>query len=119
MPWALRHTGNGRVLMRIALLFVLLAIVITEAFNSAGYFLIAAALLMWVLFGGLGAPGLQTHIAHLSPTRRGLLMELAGNSMNLGVAGAPVLAASVYPFEGLCCINRFRDSLCESSMIAG
>ncbi|MFC6761415.1 MFS transporter [Sulfitobacter porphyrae] len=98
MPWALRHTGNGRVLMRIALLFVLLAIVITYAFNSAGYFLTGAALLTWALFGGLGAPGLQTHIAQLSPTRRGMLMALAGSSMNLGVAGASALAATVYPF---------------------
>jgi predicted MFS family arabinose efflux permease len=40
---------------------------------------------------------LQTHIAQLSPSRRGALMALAGSAMNLGVAGASAIVAGVYP----------------------
>ncbi|MFV0335074.1 MAG: MFS transporter [Tropicimonas sp.] len=52
---------------------------------------------VWAVSGGMGAPGLQTHIAQLSPARRGALMALAGSCMNLGIAGASALAASVFP----------------------
>lgn len=97
MPWALSRAGSGRALMRIALAFVLAAIVVTFAFDALGPVPIGLALVVWAVLGGMGAPGLQTHIAQLSPTRRGALMALAGSSMNLGLAGASALAATVYP----------------------
>lgn len=97
MPMALARIGSGRALMRIALVFVLAAIVVTYAFDGIAPVLAMSALAIWAVFGGIGAPGLQTHIAQLSPSRRGTLMALAGSSMNLGVAGATALAASVYP----------------------
>ena len=97
MPVALRRIGSGRALMRIALIFVLLAIVATYASNTLGPVPILLALAIWAVLGGIGAPGLQTHIAQLSPSRRGALMALAGSSMNLGVADASALAAGVYP----------------------
>lgn len=97
MPTALARVGSGRALMRIALVFVLAAIVVTYVFDGLVPALVLLALAIWAVLGGIGAPGLQTHIAQLSPSRRGTLMALAGSSMNLGVAGATALAASVYP----------------------
>lgn len=97
MPMALARIGSGRALMRIALVFVLAAIAVTFVFDTLAPALVLLALAIWAVLGGMGAPGLQTHIAQLSPTRRGALMALAGSSMNLGVAGATALASSVYP----------------------
>ncbi|GAA2890948.1 putative MFS family arabinose efflux permease [Aminobacter niigataensis] len=97
MPMALARAGSGRALMRIAMAFVAAAIVVTYVFDALGSIMILAALAVWAVLGGMGAPGLQTHIAQLSPARRGALMALAGSSMNLGVAGASALAASIYP----------------------
>lgn len=97
MPMALARIGSGRALMRIALVFVLAAIAVTYVFDGLAAALVLLALAIWAVLGGIGAPGLQTHIAQLSPTRRGALMALAGSSMNLGVAGATALASSVYP----------------------
>lgn len=97
MPMALARVGSGRALMRIALVFVLGAIVVTYVFDSLAPALVLLALAVWAVLGGIGAPGLQTHIAQLSPSRRGTLMALAGSGMNLGVAGATALTANVYP----------------------
>jgi predicted MFS family arabinose efflux permease len=97
MPMARARIGSGRALMRIALVFVLAAIVVTYVFDNLAPALVLLALAIWAVLGGMGAPGLQTHIAQLSPTRRGALMALAGSSMNLGVAGATALASNVYP----------------------
>ena len=97
MPMALARVGSGRALMRIALVFVLAAIAAIYIFDNLAPVLVLLALAIWAVLGGMGAPGLQTHIAQLSPSRRGALMALAGSSMNLGVAGATALASSVYP----------------------
>ncbi|WP_416913886.1 MFS transporter [Paracoccus sp. (in: a-proteobacteria)] len=97
MPMALARIGSGRALMRIALIFVLAAVAVTYVFDNLPPTLALLALAIWAVLGGMGAPGLQTHIAQLSPSRRGALMALAGSSMNLGVAGATALASSVYP----------------------
>ncbi|WP_094542437.1 MFS transporter [Brucella grignonensis] len=97
MPLALVRVGNGRALMRITLVFVLAAIAVTYVFDSFAPVVVLLALAIWAVLGGIGAPGLQTHIAQLSRSRRGALMALAGSSMNLGVAGATALASSVYP----------------------
>ena len=97
MPMALARIGSGRALMHIALVIVLGAIVVTYVFDGLAPVLILLALAIWAVLGGIGAPGLQTHIAQLSPSRRGALMALAASGMNLGVAGATALASSVYP----------------------
>jgi predicted MFS family arabinose efflux permease len=96
MPVALAGIGSGRALMRVALLFVMAAIAVTYVFDALGPIPILLALAIWAVLGGIGAPGLQTHIAQLSPSRRGALMALAGSAMNLGVAGASALVAGVY-----------------------
>jgi predicted MFS family arabinose efflux permease len=97
MPIALARIGSGRALMRVALLFVMAAIAVTYVFDALGPIPILLALAIWAVLGGIGAPGLQTHIAQLSPSRRGALMALAGSAMNLGVAGASAIVAGVYP----------------------
>jgi len=97
MPMALARAGSGRALMRIALIFMLAAIAATYVFDSLPPVPILFALTIWAVLGGMGAPGLQTHIAQLSQSRRGALMALGGSSINLGVAGATALASSVYP----------------------
>ena len=97
MPMALARAGSGRALMRIALIFMLAAIAATYVFDSLPPVPILFALAIWAVLGGMGAPGLQTHIAQLSQSRRGALMALGGSSINLGVAGATALASSVYP----------------------
>jgi predicted MFS family arabinose efflux permease len=97
MPMALARVGSGRGLMRIALVFVLAAIAAIYVFDGLAPVVILLALAIWAIAGGIGAPGLQTHIAQLSPTRRGTLMALAGSSMNLGVAAATALASNIYP----------------------
>lgn len=97
MPWALARVRSGRASMRIALVFVLAAIAVTYVSDTVGPVPPLLALVIWAVFGGIGAPGLQAHIAQLSPSRRGALMALAGSSMNLGVAGTTALTATVYP----------------------
>ena len=101
MQRALMRVGGGRALMRLALVFVLAAIVVTYGFDGLGPVFIGLALLVWAVLGGIGAPGLQTHIAQLAPSRRGALMALAGSSMNLGIAGSSALAAAVYPVNAV------------------
>ncbi|HET8728856.1 MAG TPA: MFS transporter [Alphaproteobacteria bacterium] len=96
MPWAVGRFGSGRRAMRIALVAVLAAIVVTYAMDGIGLALAGLALLAWAVLGGLGAPALQSHIAGLSPARRGTLMALAGSALNLGVAASSALAAFVY-----------------------
>lgn len=97
MPMAPARIGSGRALMRVALVFVLVAIAVTYGFDGLSPALLLPARAIWAVLGGTGVPGLQTHIAQLSSSRRGALMALAGSSMNLGVAGATGLASSVYP----------------------
>ncbi len=97
MPVALARVGSGRALMRIALGFVMAAIVVIYGFGTPGPVPLLLALAVWAVSGGIGAPGLQTHIAELSTERRGALMALAGSGMTLGIAGASALVAGLYP----------------------
>ncbi|WP_306259997.1 MFS transporter [Pararhizobium sp. IMCC21322] len=96
MPSAVRLFGSGRRIMRVALCFVLVAIVVIYALDIAPLILVCAALAAWALLGGVGAPALQTHIAALSAERRGTLMAFAMSAMNLGVAAATGLASLAY-----------------------
>lgn len=51
---------------------------------------------IWALLGGIGAPGLESHIAGLSVTHRGVLLALSTSASNLGVAFAAALAGEAY-----------------------
>lgn len=92
MPWALGKVRDGRQLMQICLIGVMLSIV---AFFSLELGILSAcfALGVWALLGGTGAPGLQSYLAGLSESRRGVLMALGASAMNLGVAAWSAVAA--------------------------
>lgn len=92
MPWALQKVGDGRRLMQICLIGVMLSIVALFSL-PLGTLTACLALGIWALLGGTGAPGLQTYLAGLSETRRGVLMALAASAMNFGVAAWSAVAA--------------------------
>jgi predicted MFS family arabinose efflux permease len=96
MPWLVRRVGSGRRVMRLALICVLGAILIAFALPGAGLALVCLGLLVWAVLGGAGAPALQSHLANLSPGRRGTLMALGASALNLGVAASSALAGSLY-----------------------
>jgi predicted MFS family arabinose efflux permease len=96
MPWLVRLTGSGRRAMRLALIGVLGAILIVFAMPDATLMLVLTGLVVWAVLGGAGAPALQSHLAQLSPPRRGVLMALGASALNLGVAIASSLAGAFY-----------------------
>ena len=99
MPVAVRRLGSGRRVMRLALVCVLAAIVVTYALDGIALWGVLIALAVWAVLGGLGAPALQSHIAGLSMARRGALMALGMSGMNLGVAASSGLAAFAYAHD--------------------
>ncbi|SNY90090.1 Predicted arabinose efflux permease, MFS family [Cohaesibacter sp. ES.047] len=92
MPWALKKVSDGRQLMQISLIGVMLSIVALFSLQL-GTLTACLALGIWALLGGTGAPGLQTYLASLSETRRGVLMALGASAMNFGVAAWSAVAA--------------------------
>jgi predicted MFS family arabinose efflux permease len=92
MPIAMGRMGDGRRLMRWCLAGVLAAIVVVFAY-SPPVLIVCLPLALWAFLGGLGAPGLQTHLAGLSEGKRGMLMALGASAMNCGVAVWSALAA--------------------------
>lgn len=96
MPWLVRRVGSGRRVMRLALICVLAAILLVFTLPGAGPAAVGLGLLMWAVLGGAGAPALQSHLANLSPSRRGTLMALGASALNLGVAVSAGLAGSLY-----------------------
>lgn len=96
MPWLVHRLGSGRSTMRLALCGVLGAILIVFALPEASLPLVLLGLFVWAILGGAGAPALQTHLAELSPQRRGTLMALGASALNLGVAVASGLAGVFY-----------------------
>lgn len=95
MPKMIGYARDGRQLMQVCLLGVLAAIV---ALFSLPLGIVTAAFVMavWAILGGLGAPGLQTYLASLSNSHRGVLMALGASAMNLGVALWSGVAASLF-----------------------
>ncbi|MCF8502758.1 MAG: MFS transporter, partial [Rhodospirillum sp.] len=71
MPVAMGRVGDGRRLMRWCLGGVLVAIVVVFAL-SPSVLIVCLPLAIWAFLGGLGAPGLQTHLAGLSEAKRGV-----------------------------------------------
>jgi predicted MFS family arabinose efflux permease len=96
MPWLVRRIGGGRRVMRLALSCVLAAILVVFALPVASLALACLGLLVWAVMGGAGAPALQSHLAELSPSRRGTLMALGASALNLGVAVSSALAGALY-----------------------
>ncbi|WP_116133541.1 MFS transporter [Tropicimonas sp. IMCC34043] len=95
MPKAIVCARGGRQLMQICLVGVLAAIVLLFSF-PLGTMGACLTMALWAFLGGLGAPGLQTYLADLSASRRGVLMALAASAMNLGVALWSAVAASLF-----------------------
>lgn len=95
-PGAIGWLGDGRRTMRLCIGLVIACIAVVFALPDPTLALVAIALGLWALLGGIGAPGLQTHIAGLSETRRGVLMALGSSALNLGVAFAAALAGEAY-----------------------
>ncbi|HEU6441058.1 MAG TPA: hypothetical protein VFF38_01750 [Microvirga sp.] len=60
--------------MRLALVCVLAAILVTFALDDIALWGVLIALAVWAVLGGLGAPALQSHIAGLSAARRSTLI---------------------------------------------
>lgn len=99
MPYVMGRLKDGRRLMRLCL-FDVLAMITALFALPLGLLPAIGAMAIWAFLGGLGAPGLQAHLAGLSPQRRGMLMALGSSAMNLGVAIWSSLAAagfSVFP----------------------
>lgn len=95
MPKVIGHVRDGRQLMGVCLLGVMVAIVALFSL-PLGVELACLAMGLWAFLGGLGAPGLQMYLAGLSDSRRGLLMALGASAMNLGVALWSTVAAALF-----------------------
>lgn len=95
-PGAIGRLGGGRQAMRLCIALVILCMAVVFALPDPSLPMVGVALGLWALLGGIGAPGLQAHIAGLSATRRGVLMALGSSALNLGVAFAAALAGEAY-----------------------
>lgn len=96
MPWLVHRLGSGRRVMRLALIGVLGAVLSVFALPAPGFVVVSLALLAWAVLGGAGAPALQSHLASLSPRRRGTLIALGTSALNLGVAASSGCAGVLY-----------------------
>jgi len=96
MPAASRQLGGSRRLMRVALGVCLVLCLLVFARLSTPLWLVLTALMLWALVGGLGSPALQSHIAQLSPARRGALIALGMSMMHVGVAVSSAVSGLAY-----------------------
>jgi predicted MFS family arabinose efflux permease len=96
MPWLVGRLGSGRQVMRLALVGVLAAILSIFALPAPGLGMVSLSLLAWAVLGGAGAPALQSHLAGLSPARRGVLVALGSSALNLGVSVSSGFAGAFY-----------------------
>jgi predicted MFS family arabinose efflux permease len=99
-PAMIRRTG-GRQAMRLCGGAILLCITLVFGLPDPGLAMVCTTLGVWALLGGIGAPGLQAHIAGLSVSRRGVLMALGTSALNLGVAFSAALAGEAYLHSSL------------------
>jgi len=95
-PAAIRHIGGGRRAMRLAMAIVMVCLAIVFALPDSVLFAVVVALGVWAMAGGIGAPGLEAHVAGLSDTHRGVLLALSTSAANLGVALSAALAGEAY-----------------------
>ncbi|HBW8079996.1 MULTISPECIES: MFS transporter [Klebsiella] len=96
MPVMISYLGDGRRVMRIALVICLVMNVMVFSVASALPWSLLIALPLWALAGGVGSPALQYHIARLAPARRGALIALGMSLMHIGIALSASLAGIGY-----------------------
>nr|WP_229592723.1 MFS transporter [Klebsiella pneumoniae] len=96
MPVMISCLGDGRRVMRIALVICLVMNVMVFSVASALPWSLLIALPLWALAGGVGSPALQYHIARLAPARRGALIALGMSLMHIGIALSASLAGIGY-----------------------
>ncbi|WP_319161706.1 MFS transporter [Klebsiella pneumoniae] len=94
MPVMISCLGDGRRVMRIALVICLVMNVMVFSVASALPWSLLIALPLWALAGG--SPALQYHIARLAPARRGALIALGMSLMHIGIALSASLAGIGY-----------------------
>ncbi|MEW9834977.1 MFS transporter [Mesorhizobium marinum] len=95
-PAAIRRIGGGRRAMRLAMAIVIVCLAVVFALPNPALLAVVLALGVWAVVGGIGAPGLEAHIADLSDTHRGVLLALSTSAANLGVALSAALAGEAY-----------------------
>ncbi|HBW7980633.1 TPA: MFS transporter [Klebsiella pneumoniae] len=96
IPVMISCLGDGRRVMRIALVICLVMNVMVFSVASALPWSLLIALPLWALAGGVGSPALQYHIARLAPARRGALIALGMSLMHIGIALSASLAGIGY-----------------------
>ncbi|WP_338048223.1 MULTISPECIES: MFS transporter [Photobacterium] len=102
MPRLTGRLESGRQVMRIALGVCVVVSVWFYLSSAENLIAVIPLLLLWALAGGVGSPALQSYIAELSVTHRGVLMSLAMTMMHLGVAiwsGVAGVAYSAGPYS--------------------
>lgn len=95
-PVAIRRIGGGRRAMRLAMAIVIVCLAVVFALPHPALLAVVLALGVWAVVGGIGAPGLEAHIAGLSDTHRGVLLALSTSAANLGVALSAALAGEAH-----------------------
>lgn len=95
MPRVIGRMRDGRQLMLWCMTGVLAAIVAIFGLEL-GLILFCGCMGLWAFLGGLGAPGLQSYLAGLSDSHRGVLMALGASAMNFGVAIWSAVAAMLF-----------------------
>ncbi|SIS96417.1 MFS transporter [Paracoccus saliphilus] len=95
-PTAIRRIGGGRRAMRLATANVIVCLAVVFVLPNPTLLAVVLALGVWTIVGGIGAPGLEAHIAGLSDTHRGVLLALSTSAANLGGALFAALAGEAY-----------------------
>lgn len=96
LPVMISCLGDGRRVMRIALIICLVMNVMVFSVASALPWSLLIALPLWVLAGGVGSPALQYHIARLATARRRAQIALGMSLMYIGIALSASLAGIGY-----------------------
>lgn len=98
MPRLIQRFGNGRQIMRAALIVCLFVSVGFYSYPTEHWVILLLLLAFWSMAGGIGSPALQSYIADLSVTHRGLLMSMGITMMHIGVAIWSGVAGLAYSF---------------------
>lgn len=98
MPRAIAIFGNGRRVMRGALVACVIVSVAFYAAPVEHWTLLLVPLFFWSMAGGIGSPALQSYIAQLSQQHRGMLMSMGMTMMHIGVALWSAVAGLAYSY---------------------
>ncbi|MCH6202872.1 MFS transporter [Brucella ciceri] len=96
MPSIVAQLGDGRRVMRIALIVCLAMNVVVYAIADSSPWLLFIALPLWALAGGIGSPALMNYLAGLAHKRRGAVTALGMSIMHVGVAISSGAAGLAY-----------------------